>query len=202
VRSPAVRRRAAVASHEVGRSTESCEQRSCKRIGLPAPSMTSLFPESLSGLTSPPAPGPLRVRVHPPMSFTSPTEVQPLRTCPALACEAPPLGFRSPSRHQQRESTCERASQARPTVRPRRFSRPRRLPPLPALRVCFTPQPRPGFTFQGFSPAARPERLVGAPCPPVGWQLSPAAELPRRRQLHPPRLQGFDPGSDSKSTTR
>jgi hypothetical protein len=35
-----------------------------------------------SGLTSPPAPGPLRVRVHPPMSFTSPPEFEPLRTCP------------------------------------------------------------------------------------------------------------------------
>jgi hypothetical protein len=34
------------------------------------------------GVTSPPAPGPLRVRVHPSMSFTSPTEFQPLLTCP------------------------------------------------------------------------------------------------------------------------
>jgi hypothetical protein len=198
LRCPTARRRTAVASHEVGRSTECCEQRSCKRIGLPAPSLTSLFPESLSGFTSPPAPGLLRVRVHPPMSFTPPTEFQPPRTCLALACETPLLGFHSPSRHQQKESTCERASQAHPTVRPRRFSRPRRFAPLPALRVCFTPQPRPGFTFQGFSPATQPERLVGTPCPPVGWRLLPTAELPRQRQLHPPRLQGFDPGSDSK----
>jgi hypothetical protein len=35
-----------------------------------------------AGVTSPPAPGPLRVRVHPSMSFTSPTEFQPLLTCP------------------------------------------------------------------------------------------------------------------------
>jgi hypothetical protein len=103
-----------------------------------------------TGVTSPPAPGPLRVRVHPSMSFTSPTEFQPLLTCPALACETPPLGFPSPSRHQQKESTCERASQAHPMFRPRRFSRPRRFAPLSALRVYFTPQPRPGFTFQGF----------------------------------------------------
>jgi hypothetical protein len=34
------------------------------------------------GVTSPPAPGPLRVRVHPSMSFTSPPEFQPLLTCP------------------------------------------------------------------------------------------------------------------------
>jgi len=37
------------------------------------------------------------------------------------------------------------------SFRPRRFSRPRRLAPPPALRVYFTPQPRPGFTLQGFS---------------------------------------------------
>ena len=35
--------------------------------------------------------------------------------------------------------------------RPRRFSRPRRFPPPPALRVYFTPLPRPGFALQGFS---------------------------------------------------
>jgi hypothetical protein len=136
------------------------------------------------------------------MSFTSPTEFQPLLTCPALSCETPPVAFRSPSRHQQEESTCERASQAHPTVRPRRFSRPRRFTPLLALRVCFTPLPRPGFTFQGFSPAAQPERLVVAPFPLAGWRPSPATELPRRLQLRPPRLQGFDPCSDSKPPTR
>jgi len=39
---------------------------------------------------------------------------------------------------------------------PQRFSRSRRFSPLLALRVCFTPLPRPGFTFQGFVPAAQP----------------------------------------------
>jgi hypothetical protein len=137
--------------------------------------MTSLFPESLSGITSPPAPVLLRVRVHPLLSFTSSSEYESLRTCRAPKCTAPPLEFPSPSRHHHAESTCERASQARPTVRPRRFSRPRRFAPLRGLRVCFTPQPRPGFTFQGFSPAAKPERLVGAPYPPVvaGTRLPP-----------------------------
>jgi hypothetical protein len=40
------------------------------------------------------------------------------------------------------------------SFRPRRFARPRRLAPLPALWVCFTPLPRPGFALQGF-PLAR-----------------------------------------------
>jgi LSD1 subclass zinc finger protein len=56
--------------------------------------MTSLFPESLSGITSPPAPGLLRDRVHPSMSFTSPTEIEPLRTCPrTFARGRLPWGF-------------------------------------------------------------------------------------------------------------
>ena len=91
---PTARRRAAVTSHEVGCSTECCERRSRKRIGLLAPSMTSLFPESLSGVTPPPAPVLLRVRVHPPMSFTSPTEYEPLQTCPACRhAKRLPWGF-------------------------------------------------------------------------------------------------------------
>jgi len=138
--------------------------------------MTSLFPESLSGLPPLPAPVPLRVRVHPLVIFTSPAESFPLRTCPAPKCVAPSLEFRSPSRHQHEESTCERASQSHSTVRPRRFSRPRRFAPLRALRVYFTPLPRPGFTFQGLAPAAWPEHLVDAPYPHVvvGTRLSPS----------------------------
>jgi len=106
----------------------------------------------------------------------------------------------SPSRHRLVESTCERVSHPRPTVRPRRFSRPRRFTPRPASRVCFTPQPRPGFTFQGFVPAAQPRRLVGDPYPPVVQRTSPAAESPRLLQLRPPRLQGLAPGSDPRSS--
>jgi len=37
------------------------------------------------------------------------------------------------------------------SVRPRRSSRPRRFPPRIALRVCFTPQPCPGFPYRGLS---------------------------------------------------
>jgi len=46
-------------------------------------------------------------------------------------------------------------SQTLPSVRPRRFSRPRRLPPPSALRACFIPLPRPGFRFRGFLPPAQ-----------------------------------------------
>jgi hypothetical protein len=139
---------------------------------------------ALAGLTPPPVPGPLRVRVHPLLSFTSPSESVPLRTCPALSCVAPPLEFLSPSRHQLEESTCERASHSRPTVRPRRFSRPRRLAPHRALRVYFTPQPRPGFTSQGFCPAAQPLAPRRRPVPSCRFsvltclRVAPAAPAP------------------------
>lgn len=79
---------------KIGCSTKCYEQRSCKRIGLPTPTMTSLFPESLCGVTPPPAPVLLRVRVHPSMNFTSPAEYEPLQTCPARRrAERLPWGF-------------------------------------------------------------------------------------------------------------
>src|SRR4029079_15412441 len=47
-----------------------------------------------TGVTSPPAPGPLRVRVHPSMNFTSPAQFQPLQTCPRSCLrERLPWGF-------------------------------------------------------------------------------------------------------------
>jgi len=49
----------ALSSHGVGRSSECCLRRCCRRIGLPAPSMTSLFPGSLSGLHLAAVPRPL-----------------------------------------------------------------------------------------------------------------------------------------------
>jgi hypothetical protein len=80
---------------------------------------------------------------------------------------APSLGFRSQSRHQLRRSTYERGSQPRPMFRPRCFAHPRRFALSAALWACFIPLPRPGFTFQGFVPAAWPARLVDESCPPV-----------------------------------
>jgi len=90
---------------------------------------------------------------------------------------------------------------SRSSVRPQRFTRSRRVTPLHTLRVCFTPQPRPGFTFQGFSPATEPDHLVDGPCPPVVLRLTSTVELPRRLRPQPPRLQGLDPGSSSSSPT-
>ena len=72
---------------------------------------------------------------------------------PARPSRAPPLGFRA----LIATSTDRVHARGRPSpasFRPRRFARPRRLAPLPALRVYFAPLPRPGFALQGF-PLAR-----------------------------------------------
>jgi hypothetical protein len=74
-----------------------------------------------------------------------------------------------------------------PRLRPRRFTRPRRLAPPSALRVCFTPLPRPGFSLQGVSlprsrtassaavPSRRCRPLAARGCPPAPPAASPTS---------------------------
>jgi len=72
----------------------------------------------------------------------------------SLACarETPSLGFHALIAALACGVHIRPETHPRASFRPRRFSRPRRLPPPQALRVCFTPQPRPGFALQGFVP--------------------------------------------------
>jgi hypothetical protein len=136
-------------SHEVGCSSEYFERRGCKRVGFPAPTLTSLFPGSLRGFTSTPAPVLSRVRVHPLMSFDLPFRVLPLRTCSALACGTPSLGFRSPSRHQRRESTRKRASQFSLFVPPTAFLTLSTAFSSPRLAGLFHPAATSGIHLSG-----------------------------------------------------
>jgi hypothetical protein len=69
------------------------------------------------------------------------------------------LGFRSPSRHQHQESTLRWAFRAQLRSA---LSVSHALDGLLLLApswACFIPQPRPGFSLQGFLPAAQPTRL-------------------------------------------
>jgi hypothetical protein len=75
-----------------------------------------------------------------------------------LESRDPPLRFSSPSRHRHRESTNSELPTTHLTIRPRRFSRPRRFTPLDALQAYFILLPRAGFAFQGFSP--KPSRTA------------------------------------------
>jgi hypothetical protein len=69
--------------------------------------------------------------------------------------------------------------------RPRSFSLPRRLSPPPALQVYFTPQPRPGFTLQGF-PLLRSRTTFRWPLPSCRWVASPTKRLRTWRQIRGP----------------
>jgi hypothetical protein len=101
----------------------------------------------------------LRERVHPLVSFASPSECVLFITRPTQVPSDLP-GFRSHSRHEHMKPTRHRASHSSTMVRPQRFSRSRRLTPSHTLRACFIPQPRPGFALQGFSPL--PSRLASS----------------------------------------
>lgn len=110
----------------------------------------------------------------------------------------PSLRFRSPSRHQHRESTNSRPPTAYLTFRPQRFSRSRRLAPLRASQACFILQPRSGFTFQGFSPL--PGRTAfRRPFPSCRSAIFSSRSVARTVQIRRPRLQGVAPGSDPLS---
>ena len=59
-------------------------------------------------------------------------------------------------------------------------------------RVCFTPQPRPGFSLQGFIPSPQPEPTRRRPVPSRRLAAFACRGCPQR-QLQPPRPQGFLP---------
>jgi len=67
-----------------------------------------------------------------------------------------------------------RSTQLHATFRPRRSTRPRRLAPPHALWVCFAPQPRTGFSLQGFCHIAEPYRVFPGRCPPAVFPRVPA----------------------------
>jgi hypothetical protein len=116
-------------------------------------------------------------QVHPPVRFT-PLQSTAVSNPPrASRRRAPSLGLAFPLRDISLRRPCDRVP-IPPPCRPRRFSRPRRFAPPPALWVCFTPQPRPGFSLQGVSlPHSR--CASSAPrCPRVGWRRFAADSCP------------------------
>lgn len=86
------------------------------------------------------------------------------------------------------------------SFRPRVFSTSRRLAPLPALRACFVPQPRPGFSRWGLIPIFSARRLVAAAAPlPFRSIRSPTFADVRGRIR---RLRGFVPKIDRVPSVR
>jgi len=102
-----------------------------------------------------------------------------------------PWGCGPSSRHRPTASSLEHPIRSLP-FRPRRFSRPRRLPPRLAWWAYFIPLPRPGFTLQGFDSSSAAVSPFGARCP---LAVRPTSLQVVAYLLHSagPRLQGFHP---------
>jgi len=106
-------------------------------------------------------PPPLSRRVHPLMSSRSPAEYNRFVSAPSLQYDEDAfLGVPSLFATSTSGVTSGPRLPHREPCRPRRFARPRRFTPPLALRVYFTPQPRPGFALQGFS--SRRSRTVSS----------------------------------------
>jgi hypothetical protein len=162
---------------------------------LPDPTSSPCF-QRLDGFSSVPSPVPLRVRVHPLLSSSSPTEFVAAFHLPfARGLRAPSLGFRSPSRHECVESTVHRASQARLCFA---LSVSRALGDLllraPRGLVSSHCHVRDSL-FRGF-PRCQAGSTHRRVVPSCRCRASPHGGLPHRCQLHSPRLQGVDPGSN------
>ena len=124
--------------------------------------------------------------------LTAPSESSASYPPRASRPRAPPMGFALPSSRRQLQASSQRVSN--PAIRPSSaFLTPPTVCPPTALRVYFTPLPRPGFSLQRFVPPAQPYRLVtGLSCPlVVGTARLPA--VAHRLHLTAPRPQGFAP---------
>jgi len=166
----------------------------CNRlVGLSVPHSRSALAVSggAGGFYRLPSPAQLPRQVHPPVRFT-PLQSTAVPNPPrASRRRAPSLGLAFPLRDVSLQRPCNGVP-IPPPCRPRRFSRPRRFTPPPALWVYFTPQPRPGFPSRGF-----PSRTAVAPRRrPVALASVDDGSLPtvaRQRHSPSPRPQGFDP---------
>jgi hypothetical protein len=101
-----------------------------------------------------------------------------------------PWGSSPSSRHQPAASTPARDPTPELTFRPRRFARPRRFSPPPALRVCFTPLPRPGFALQGFVPLRGAVRAFARRCPRAVERRDLLGSLTPQAPATPPSTSG------------
>jgi hypothetical protein len=64
------------------------------------------------------------------------------------------------------------------------------------LAGLFHPTATSRIRASGVFPAAKPPRLIDAPCPHVVRPKSPPGELPLRCQILEPHFQGVNPSSD------
>jgi len=137
-----------------------------------------------------PSPGLFRNRVHPLVRFT-PLQSAPVPNLPRdlSVSERLPWGCRPSSRRQPAASLQRGPSLV--AFRPRRFARPRRFDPLLALRVYFTPLPRPGFHPSGISPPGTAEPIRHRSVPSRRLAVVAYERLPARASFHSPALRAL-----------
>jgi hypothetical protein len=126
---------------------------------------------------------------HPPVRFTFPSE-STFPSRPGADVRAPPLGFLPSSRQQRAESTHAGVPSPLRSVLDVSHVLDGFLLRTPS-RVCFTPQPRPGFALQGVSLA----RSRTSSSPAVALLSLPGTSAPRlpESQKRRARLQGLAP---------
>ena len=184
---------ARLASREVRCPAEFYKQPARDPSGLSRRVSTPSFPTKNHGFYRLPSTVCLRSRFHPLVSF-APLQSPPGSACPARrSAEATFLGVADlPLRDVSRKQIARWIPRPS-TLRPRRFSRPRRFASPPASWVYFTPLPRPGLSPSGVLSPAKPETPRRRPVPSRRWLGSAAAGLTRQRHVTSPRPQGFAP---------
>ena len=164
-------------------------------IGFPTPVLSRRFRRKTRVLFSTAVPLiTCAMKVHPLVRFTplqSPSRLRSARDFGCPKSKAPSLGLRSLIATSTTASSLEHPMRSLP-FRPRRFSRPRRLPPRLAWWAYFIPLPRPGFTLQGFDSSSAAVSPFSARCP---LAVRPTSLQVVAHLLHSvgPRLQGFHP---------
>jgi hypothetical protein len=151
-------------------------------IGLLDPAPASTFPPRPCGFPAVPVCQTLSHPAHPLVRFALPSEF-PSHRRPGSTVRAPSLGFHPSSRHRHAESTLAGVPSPLRSVLDVSHVLDGFLLRLPS-RVCFTPQPRPGFALQGLplvrsrtgsSPAVALMPLPVVPTPSFTQVLQDAA---------------------------
>ena len=167
-------------------------------LGYPIPPWRPRFRAACAVFLSSPSAGHFRVQLILSCASAPPPESLESQPAPALMSGTPSLGFPPSSRHRSAESTHAGVPGPLRSVHDVSHVLDGFLLHR-ALRVYFTPQPRPGFALQGFSlarsrtgssPAVALLSFTRCPCP----QFYPWAPGPRAR------LQGFAPLTSPSQT--
>jgi len=158
-------------------------KRRIELFGLLDPASASSFPNRPRGLPVVSVRRMLTQSAHPPVRLPFPPELSNHRR-PGTDVRAPSLGFRPSSRHQLAESTLAGVPGPLCSVLDVSHVLDGLLLHQP-LRVCFTPQPRPGFALQGLPLA--PSRAGSSPAVALmSLPAFPAVQFPNRLQVGTP----------------